>query len=163
MDWKSLFFSFRGRVNRAKYWLALLIILIVSVVLRGIRLIVEQNWDVVGELDTGDSVAGLVTLSVITLVVLAVSLTCLVAGLAVAAKRLHDRDKSAWWLLLFYLLPGVLAVTGAGVGMATESWLAFALLVAVALAISIWAFIELGCLRGTVGPNQYGPDPLAKS
>ena len=29
-----------------------------------------------------------------------------------------------------------------------------------AAAIAIWAFVELGCLRGTPGPNQYGPDPL---
>jgi uncharacterized membrane protein YhaH (DUF805 family) len=28
------------------------------------------------------------------------------------------------------------------------------------LAISIWGLVELGFLRGTVGPNQYGPDPL---
>jgi uncharacterized membrane protein YhaH (DUF805 family) len=27
--------------------------------------------------------------------------------------------------------------------------------------IAIWGFVELGCLRGTPGPNQYGPDPLA--
>ena len=30
----------------------------------------------------------------------------------------------------------------------------------VSFAITVWAFVELGCLRGTVGPNQYGPDPL---
>ena len=24
----------------------------------------------------------------------------------------------------------------------------------------VWALIWFGCLRGTVGPNQYGPDPL---
>ncbi len=28
------------------------------------------------------------------------------------------------------------------------------------LALAIWALVWLGCLRGTVGPNQYGPDPL---
>jgi hypothetical protein len=28
------------------------------------------------------------------------------------------------------------------------------------IAIGIWAFVELGCLRGTVGYNQYGADPL---
>jgi uncharacterized membrane protein YhaH (DUF805 family) len=28
------------------------------------------------------------------------------------------------------------------------------------LVISIWGLVELGFLRGTVGPNQYGPDPL---
>jgi uncharacterized membrane protein YhaH (DUF805 family) len=25
----------------------------------------------------------------------------------------------------------------------------------------IWALVELGCLRGTPGRNQYGDDPLA--
>jgi uncharacterized membrane protein YhaH (DUF805 family) len=35
------------------------------------------------------------------------------------------------------------------------------LLSLVSLAISLWGFVELGCLRGTIGPNQYGPDPIA--
>ena len=29
-----------------------------------------------------------------------------------------------------------------------------------AFAVGVWAFVELGCLRGTIGPNRYGPDPL---
>src|SRR6266487_727368 len=33
-------------------------------------------------------------------------------------------------------------------------------LIWIGLAISVWAFVELGCLRGTPGPNRYGPDPL---
>ena len=28
------------------------------------------------------------------------------------------------------------------------------------LAVSLWALVELGFLRGTAGPNRYGPDPL---
>jgi hypothetical protein len=28
--------------------------------------------------------------------------------------------------------------------------------------ISIWALVELGSLRGAVGPNRYGPDPLQR-
>jgi uncharacterized membrane protein YhaH (DUF805 family) len=31
----------------------------------------------------------------------------------------------------------------------------------ISFAISVWAFVELGCLLGTVGPNRYGPDPLS--
>jgi uncharacterized membrane protein YhaH (DUF805 family) len=50
---------------------------------------------------------------------------------AIAAKRWHDRDKSAWWILIS-LIP---------------------------LIGPIWAFIENGCLRGTYGHNDYGPDP----
>jgi len=154
MEWKSLFFSFRGRVNRAKYWVVIVIIAVADVILRGVGVVAKQRTD--------DSVADILTLLAVGVAVLAVALTCAVAGLAVATKRLHDRDKSAWWLLVFCALPGALAGVGAGVTLATASWLAFGLLAAVASAIGIWAFIELGCLRGTLGPNQYGPDPLGK-
>jgi uncharacterized membrane protein YhaH (DUF805 family) len=27
------------------------------------------------------------------------------------------------------------------------------------MAIGLWAFVELGCLRGTIGANAYGSDP----
>ena len=30
----------------------------------------------------------------------------------------------------------------------------------VALVIGIWLFIEIGFLKGTQGPNRFGPDPL---
>jgi len=36
-----------------------------------------------------------------------------------------------------------------------------AILMVVSFAINIWALVELGCLRGTIGGNQYGGDPLA--
>ncbi|MGQ0485996.1 MAG: DUF805 domain-containing protein [Hyphomicrobiales bacterium] len=53
--------------------------------------------------------------------------------LAIYAKRWHDRGKSGWWMLII-LIP---------------------------LIGPIWVLIELGFLRGTKGPNHYGPDPLA--
>jgi uncharacterized membrane protein YhaH (DUF805 family) len=28
------------------------------------------------------------------------------------------------------------------------------------LALAVWGIVELGFLRGTAGPNQFGPDPL---
>ena len=52
--------------------------------------------------------------------------------LAVGAKRYHYRDKSAWWLLIAFI-----PIIG-----------------------SIWQFVELGFLKGTDGPNRFGPDPL---
>ena len=30
----------------------------------------------------------------------------------------------------------------------------------ISTALSTWAFVELGCLRGTIGPNRFVPDPL---
>jgi uncharacterized membrane protein YhaH (DUF805 family) len=31
----------------------------------------------------------------------------------------------------------------------------------IGFAITAWSFVELGCLRGTIGVNPYGPDPVA--
>jgi uncharacterized membrane protein YhaH (DUF805 family) len=56
----------------------------------------------------------------------------MIAGIMLHIKRCHDRGKSGWWCLLL-LVPFV--------GL-------------------IWAIIDLGILPGTVGPNEYGPDPL---
>jgi uncharacterized membrane protein YhaH (DUF805 family) len=88
----------------------------------------------------------------------------------VMTKRLHDRDKSGWWLLLFFVLPLVLlaiatlivisADTSPDAGTPPGFGIAVVCSVVV-LALAIWAIIELGCLPGTPGPNKYGADPLA--
>jgi uncharacterized membrane protein YhaH (DUF805 family) len=51
---------------------------------------------------------------------------------ALAARRCHDRNRSGWFQLV-WLIP----------------WVG-----------PLWLLIELGFLRGTVGPNRFGPDPL---
>jgi hypothetical protein len=33
----------------------------------------------------------------------------------------------------------------------------------VSFALTMWAFVEIGCLRGTVGPNRYGVNPLLQA
>jgi uncharacterized membrane protein YhaH (DUF805 family) len=148
MDLGNLLFSFQGRINRGKFWLAILIYFVANIVV-----------GILGYASGSDTVA--------TLLSSAVGLVIFVSGIFVAIKRLHDRDKSGWWLLLFYIAPSVLFGLGAVawvIGIAGESsgagGIAFVFFAA-GFAISVWAFIELGCLRGTVGPNPYGPDPLA--
>jgi uncharacterized membrane protein YhaH (DUF805 family) len=76
------------------------------------------------------------------------------------AKRLHDRDKSAWWLLPFYVAPAVLIGFGLDLSMNPFEASVETASVFGAFALAIWAFVELGCLRGTAGTNRYGPDPL---
>jgi uncharacterized membrane protein YhaH (DUF805 family) len=148
VDWGNLLFGVQGRINRAKFWLAVLVYFVVSVVV-----------GVIGFASGSETLAQ--TLSSL------VSLVTFISGIFVGIKRLHDRDKSGWWLLIFYIVPGVLTGIGAVIAffaLAEESagagTIGF-LFVAAGLAVLIWAFVELGCLRGTVGPNKYGPDPLA--
>ncbi len=145
MPMSQLLFSFRGRLNRKPYWLTTLVLILIMLVL--IVLVVGIGG---ADLLTGD-MSGL---GVAFIILLLAYIPLLWIGLAISAKRLHDRNKSAWWLVLFYLVPGILQGVGdriEGVGI---------VLTLAGLAISIWALIELGFLRGTVGPNQYGPDPL---
>ena len=60
------------------------------------------------------------------------NLALIYPSIIVQIKRWHDRGKSGWWCLI-NLVPVI-------------GW--------------IWAFIELGCLPGTPGSNEYGADPL---
>ena len=82
------------------------------------------------------------------------------ASMSIAARRLHDRNKSAWWLLLYQGLPslleviGLLATQGGGASDAT-AFLRF-----ISFCISMWVLVDLGFLRGVSGANRFGEDPL---
>ena len=86
----------------------------------------------------------------------------LISGVAVGIKRLHDRNRSGWYLLLFYLAPTALVVAGILIGVTMDETTIVSTILGVAAGITgVWAFVEMGCLRGTIGVNQYGPDPVA--
>ncbi|MFH9075407.1 DUF805 domain-containing protein [Streptomyces alboflavus] len=71
---------FNGRARRAEYWMFTLISLIVSLVIFGI-----------------DMALGIWVLEAVY------SLAVLIPGIAVSVRRLHDTDRSGWWLLLFLI------------------------------------------------------------
>ena len=143
MDFVNIFISFSGRINRAKYWIAVLIFTATNIVLGAL-----------GYLGSGSTaIRGINTVAGIAM---------MISGIGVAIKRLHDRNKSGWFVLLFVVAPAILLGLGLAIGtmssgsdfVATALWL-------IAIVIGIWSFVELGCLRGTIGRNQYGSDPLA--
>ena len=85
------------------------------------------------------------------------SLAMFIPNLAITVRRLHDINKSAWWLLL-YLMPFV------GLGFTAALYLASDMVssivyfvIALSFIIFIW-FIVLLAKKGTPGPNQYGQD-----
>ena len=85
----------------------------------------------------------------------------IVSSIAINLRRLHDRDKSGWWLLVFYLVPVALAVFAqAAVGSSPESSVT-KVAESGTLALQFLMIVELGFLPGTRGGNQYGEDPRA--
>jgi uncharacterized membrane protein YhaH (DUF805 family) len=133
IDFGSLLFGFDGRINRAKYWLAVVIYLVVMLIAIGLMFALP-------------GMIGMVLMGIIYIV-------AIVSGIAVGIKRLHDCDKSGWWLLVFYLVPGLLS----GGAMNMDDSVILNLL---SFAVSIWGIVQLGFLRGTIGPNRFGPDPI---
>jgi uncharacterized membrane protein YhaH (DUF805 family) len=76
---------------------------------------------------------------------------------ATSIKRLHDRDRSGWWMVAFLIAPALFGKIGDELG---ESYAAGISAVA-AVVLNAWGVVELVFLRGTIGPNRFGPDPLA--
>ena len=143
MNWGHLFFKFDGRTNRARFWIAALIFTAFYIVMAILDFVTDRST-------VFQALNGML------------SIVILISSIAVGAKRLHDRNKSAWYLLLFYFVPGVLAAAGVLIGEFVEDSTVMAtVLTLLAVALMVWAFVELGCLRGTVGANPYGPDPVA--
>jgi uncharacterized membrane protein YhaH (DUF805 family) len=76
---------------------------------------------------------------------------------AASIKRLHDRNRSGWWMLPFVAAPGLYSQCEDRLG---DSYAA-ALVGLAVFIVFIWGYVEMCFLRGTSGPNRFGPDPLA--
>jgi uncharacterized membrane protein YhaH (DUF805 family) len=87
----------------------------------------------------------------------------LAAGISVVVRRLHDRGKSAWWLLLFLVAPGALAGFAEPLAGSNRTAAVAGLLMLPALILWMWFWIEIAIIPGQKRANRYGPDPRAKS
>jgi uncharacterized membrane protein YhaH (DUF805 family) len=137
-------FGASGRINRAKYWRSVLIYigggLMTAVILF--------------------TAAGIAAPLFVVMVVV-VLIPWVLWGFSFTTKRLHDRGKSAWWLVVFYLVPVTLGQLANAGWFGGAAGLVFHYILALAaFALTIWGFVDIGCLRGTAGSNTYGPDPL---
>lgn len=106
------------------------------------------------------------------------SLVLLVPWLAVQVRRLHDINRSGWWLGGFYLLYLVYAVFMGSVmfgmlasiraGSTPPDPAAFGAGFGVVGLIGLLQFVYMivlivfYCLPGTAGPNRFGPDPYGR-
>jgi uncharacterized membrane protein YhaH (DUF805 family) len=95
-------------------------------------------------------------------------LAALVPSIAVTVRRLHDIDRSGWWILMPiapYLFGIVAYVSAIARGVSASVSLGAPLVIgALAMLIGFVGAIVLlvwACMRGTRGPNRFGPDPYA--
>ncbi|MFK3704953.1 DUF805 domain-containing protein [Klebsiella sp. NPDC088457] len=85
-------------------------------------------------------------------------LIVIIPGIAVAVRRLHDLNKSGWWLLAPYaiILLGFMGIIGTVEDGTAAAWIWVTALGGIAiLVMSIWLLFA----RGTDGVNRFGEVP----
>ncbi len=145
---KDLFFGFNGRIPRRSWWPAFVSILVASV---GGSLLVDPNAISIDP-DVKTLPAWPDTIW---------QLALLIPGTAITVKRFNDRDWP-FWLGYSYGVAGAAVIIARHYGYLTEPEASAGEMTVLflSLAVLLFAFVDNGFLRGTKGPNRYGPDPL---
>jgi uncharacterized membrane protein YhaH (DUF805 family) len=151
MKLQKILFSFEGRIGRGTYWLATLALIVAVLVLTFAPFLLNSE------------AAAVLMLALASQFIWLLSLWPM---LAVGAKRLHDRNKNGWWLLVFWLLPFALFCGGFSIVFFDDprtgrsgDFSTGLIVVLASLPPALWGIVELGILPGTKGPNLYGADP----
>src|SRR5262249_14997787 len=134
--------SFNGRISRQTFWTAMVVLLMAEILAH-----------IVAEAIQGDRLSAIVDLAFTY------------PEFAIAAKRGHDREMPLWLLIIFFGAGAVLDLLAVlELSGTDEERSMLSIFIAVPFTVlGLALLIELGFRRGTVGPNQYGPDPLANS
>jgi len=115
MTLSQIYFSFEGRIPRSTYWLKYYLPMMGISILAAILDFSAGTFNEDYSIGLYSSIA---------------SLLLIYPSIAIYVKRVHDRGRTGW----------------------------FVLLMAIPL-VNIWPAVEVMFLRGTYGPNQYGEDP----
>ena len=131
------YFSYEGRLNRWPYFLRYIGVYVFYVLF----IMFMSMFSVFIILVTGENeTISSILLTFMTIFMLIVYLAGLVFLLMQSIKRLHDLDKSGWYLLI--RLTGAIPLIG---------WF-------IVLCFELYLFLA----EGTAGPNRFGPDPLGR-
>lgn len=126
--------DFSTRSSRSEYWWVALFMFVVYMVLM-IPFFMSMGGMNPESIEAGDY-SSLAIGPLIPLILFA--LASLIPSIALTIRRIHDFDKSGWFYLLFIVL-SIIPIVGL---IASIGW------------------IVIMCLRGTVGDNRFGPDPV---
>lgn len=138
------YIDFNGRARRAEYWWFVVFALLVGIATAIVDRVVAPGYVAVHGRGPVSMVA---------------SLGLLLPSLAVSVRRLHDIDRTGWWIPIFYIAVILLAFFAIGAAFTGHAATALIMLLII-LALCVWLIVWFAT-KGTAGPNRFGPDPLA--
>ncbi|QLC21712.1 DUF805 domain-containing protein [Parasphingopyxis sp. CP4] len=148
--------EFSGRSRRMEYWMWAVFQFLISIVIQilifavGGGAMMATGGDPTAAMAAGGAIMVIFGLAII------ISLAFIIPSIAVSVRRLHDTNRSGWWLLA-PLAGYVLVFLGAG--MESGAITMIGMLIAIGFAITLIVFYFLD---GTPGPNRYGEDPKGR-
>jgi uncharacterized membrane protein YhaH (DUF805 family) len=169
MGYRWLLLGFDGRINRARLWLASVIMLggmiLLSALTVGIGNLLGLSvtsfsigtGDIFTVLDPATYRSSSSIDRFALLVQVAATPVFLWSYLAFSVKRLHDLDQSGWWMIPFFVIPGLHRQFGSWLG---DSKPAIVLNIII-IVVAVWGALELYGRKGTSGDNRFGADLLA--
>jgi uncharacterized membrane protein YhaH (DUF805 family) len=124
--------SFRGRISRARYWglTGFCVLAIIAGLVAVVGTVNQTSQEPVNVPATIVAIAGIF-----------IFVAACVALFVVGVWRLHDRGKSGFWIILYYVVPSAMAF------LAIDPDGPRTMLRCVALAILVWAAVDLGILK----------------
>lgn len=128
---RDKYVTFSGRASRSEYWWFNLFFWLLLIVVGAIA---GGIAGAAGAFNGNDATGMAFVFIPIGLVYLGMLLPLI----SVSVRRLHDRDMSGWWFL-GVIVAGQIPFVG---------------------FIASIAYLVITCLKGTDGPNRFGPDPL---
>lgn len=145
----DLYFDFDGRIGRRAWWLGTLGLVFASIA--GTLAIDPRVFDLHGIAPRLPSWPDTIW-----------QLALVIPGTALMVKRFNDRDRPYWLGYAYGMLGAILTVAPHfGFFIAEHMDGASTVPLMVFVLAYVFALIDNGFLRGTPGPNCYGPDPLA--
>jgi uncharacterized membrane protein YhaH (DUF805 family) len=171
MEWMLMplkrYADFSGRSRRMEYWMWVVFQFLIGIAF-WILMMLVVGTSMIGAAAADDPTAlvgaGVGAVLVFGLATL-VSLGLVIPSLAVAVRRLHDTDRSGWWVLaplgceiVAFMAAGMAAASPDGSGVASAiAFLAMIATLITGLAVLVFLFLD-----GTPGPNRYGADPKGR-
>lgn len=147
----ELFTSFHGRISRQSWWLGIVILFPLSIA--GAALLDPERYSLVSSVVLPPNLAATIW-----------SLLVVFPMTAITVKRFNDRDWPNWLGYGYGLIASVQIIAlhfgfFAGPVMSTRETIA----ITIFGLLGLFIVIVNGFLRGTSGPNRYGPDPLSSA
>ncbi len=135
--------QFSGRSTRAEYWYFVLFNMIIGILLQ-IFIVLSNKFD--------NNILGISFLIIYYLYVLAVALP----SFSVSIRRLHDTNRSGWWVLLGFI-PMIVGIITFFISNIIFALISFITLSLVATIIMLAFLVQ----DSQSGENKYGPNPKA--